>query len=314
MNKLKHILGILLIFLTSCSTTDNTMPVEIGPLPESDVAFQQMLLRQLTGEEAIKTATGEDIYLNSRWDTHERLVVRSYFKALFDKFDLPFHTHPYELKNSNVAVDLLIEPLKGTNFYTILPATVESDEYVIFGAHYDTDGHNFPGAIDNGSGLAVITSVLRQAMGLAHRSKNLMVVYFDQEEENISAGSIAFARHLNTQAYKLHSVHSYDLIGWDADNNKEISLAFPSPEIEHLYRQHADSLDIPLYSTQVQSSDYYSFIKEGINAVGISQAYGKGDISGKKDSPEDKFHLVNFAYLESSTRLAFAALTDMLHD
>ncbi|MEL7124007.1 MAG: M28 family peptidase [Bacteroidota bacterium] len=306
----KNLLFILLL-LVSCSTRDQ---VDIVGLPENEVEFQKMILRQLTGEDAIRTKTGKRIHLNSRWDKNERTVSKRYFEALFNQLDVTTYKHHYKMSNSNLAIDLLIEPLQGTNIYTILPSTINSDEYIVIGAHYDTDGKNFPGAIDNGSGVAVITSVLRQAKAIKERSKNLMVVYFDQEEENISAGSMAFAKFLKDKEYNIHSVHSYDLIGWDGDNNKEVSLALPSAEIESIYKKHAERLNIPLYVTDASSSDYYSFIKEGINAVGISQAYAKGDVSGKKDSPEDKYHLINFDYLNSSTNLAFELIKDLLND
>ncbi|MEM6797594.1 MAG: M28 family peptidase, partial [Acidobacteriota bacterium] len=176
----------------------------------------------------------------------------------------------------------------------------------------DTDGSGFPGALDNGSGVALISAVLRQLAKVETRNRNLIVVYFDQEEESVSAGSIAFARFLKAQDYDVHSVHSFDLIGWDSDHNREVSLALPNAEIEALYKKHAQRLGIPLYVIDSTSSDYYSFISEGINAVGISQAYTKGDVSGLKDSPKDVYELINFAYLESSTQLAAAVLKELI--
>ncbi|MEM9722762.1 MAG: M28 family peptidase [Bacteroidota bacterium] len=305
---------IILLILMSCSIGERTPSVDFEALPKGEMEFQKMVMAQLTGEEEIRTSTGERIFLNSRWDIHERKVVRGYFESLFKKLDLTPYRHPYEMSNSNVGIDLLIEPLKGTNIYTILPSTIASDEYILLGAHYDTDGKNFPGAIDNGSGVALITSVLRQAKEIKVRNKNLMVVYFDQEEENISAGSIAFARFLKAKQFNIHSVHSYDLIGWDGDDNREIQLELPSQEMEDTYKKHANRLNIPIYSINAESSDYYSFVKEGIPALGISQAYAKGDISGKKDSPEDTYRLVNFEYLASCTTLAFEVVKDLLND
>ena len=97
-----------------------------------------MIIGQLTGEQPIKTSTGKSIYLNSRWSKKERNIVVKYFEALFKKLDLTFYTHQYKMANPTFAIDLLIEPLKGKNIYTILPATTKSDEFVIIGAHYDT--------------------------------------------------------------------------------------------------------------------------------------------------------------------------------
>jgi Zn-dependent M28 family amino/carboxypeptidase len=273
-----------------------------------------MIISQLTGETSINVVNNDGISIPSRWNSIEKSYSTEYLIQVIEKIGLEPKIHSYSLPNTNFALDLLIEPLNGNNIYTVLPSTSGSDEYVVMGAHYDTGGKNIPGAIDNGSGIAIILSVIKKVKELELRNKNLMVVFFDQEEEGISAGSIAFAKYLNKTDLKVHSVHSFDMIGWDSDNNKEIELELPSKEIENLYRKYASLLNIPIYTTNINSSDHYSFIKEGINAVGVSQAYGKGDNSGKKDTPEDKYHLVNFKYLESSTNLAYEVIKEIIND
>lgn len=313
---MKQVLITLSIILTSCSYSDHASSVSIGALPEDDMSFQKMIVAQLTGKQKIETKDGKKLRLKSRWSVKERNISLDYFESLFNQLDLKTYRHHYEMPNSNPAVDLLIEPLQGSNIYTILPSITKSNEYVVIGAHYDTDGENFPGAIDNGSGIALISSVLRQARDLTIRDRNLIVVYFDQEEEGISAGSLAFAKYLKTHNYNIHSAHSFDLIGWDGDNNKEVQLAFPmpNPKIENIYKKIASELKIPIYSIESNASDYSSFYKMGINTIGISQAYAKGDLSGKKDSPHDQYHLVDFDYLASSTNLAFKVIKDLLND
>ena len=306
---------LIVIILFGCSTKEYPKIV-IDKIPKNEMEFQKMIISQLTGKQKIKTLKDGDLLLKSRWSKKERRLSLDYLESLFNQFDLTAHRHHYEMANSNFAVDLLIEPLIGTNLYTILPSTNNSLEYVVIGAHYDTDGKNFPGAIDNGSGVALITSILRQASTIKSRNRNLMVVYFDQEEESISAGSLAFAKFLKANKYTIHSVHSFDLIGWDTDKNKEVQLELPKPnaELENLYKKHAQNLNIPIYSIKSIASDYSSFFKEGINTIGISQAYAKGELSGKKDSPEDKYHLVDFEYLNSSTTLALEVIKDLLND
>lgn len=306
---------LIFIILFSCSTKEYPNAV-IDKIPKNEMEFQKMIISQLTGKQKIKTLKDGDLLLKSRWSKKERRISLDYFESLFNLLDLNAYRHHYEMANSNFAVDLLIEPLKGTNLYTILPSTNNSPEYIVIGAHYDTDGNNFPGAIDNGSGVALITSVLRQVSKIKSRNRNLMLVYFDQEEESISAGSLAFAKFLKANKYNIHSVHSFDLIGWDQDKNKEVQLALPEPnaEIENLYKKHAQNLNIPIYSIKSNASDYSSFFKEGINTIGISQAYAKGELSGKKDSTEDKYHLVDFEYLDSSTTLALEVIKDLLND
>lgn len=305
--------SLIFILFLGCSTKEYP-DIIIDEIPKNQMEFQKIIIAQLTGEKSIKTVGSDDISIYDRWSSQEKRVSLEYLKQILEKIGLEPVFHTYSIPNTNFAVDLLIEPLNGTNIYATLPATSGSDEYVIMGAHYDTGGKNIPGAIDNGSGIALILSVLRKVKKLEFRNKNLMVVFFDQEEEGISAGSTAFANYLNKTDSKVHSVHTFDMVGWDSDNNKEIELELPSKEIEDIYRKHASLLNIPIYTTNTNSSDHYSFIKAGINAVGVSQAYGKGDNSGKKDTPEDKYHLVNFEYLESATKLAYEVIKEIINE
>jgi len=305
--------SLIFIFFFSCSTKEYSNII-IDEIPKNQMAFQKMIIAQLTGEKSIKTSDGSYVLIPSRWNSKEKALSVEYLKQVLKKIGLQPEMHSYKMSNPNFVVDLLIEPINGHNVYATLSSTSGSNDYVVIGAHYDTGGKNIPGAIDNGSGTALILSVIKKVKELEIRNKNLIVVFFDQEEESISAGSIAFARYLNKIDLKIHSVHSFDLIGWDSDNNKEIELGLPSKEIETIYRKHASLLNIPIYSTKTSSSDHYSFIKEGINAVCVSQAFGKGDISGKKDTTEDKYHLVNFEYLESSTKLAYEVIKDIIND
>ncbi|MEO1033659.1 MAG: M28 family peptidase [Bacteroidota bacterium] len=304
---------LLLILLASCSNHQHAELV-LEDFNENETHFQKMIIGQLSGAKSINTSNNEKIYLKSRWSKKEREISISYFQTLIEKMGLDPVVHQYKLPNLNFGIDLLIEPLSGKNIFTILESSSKSDEYVILGAHYDTGARNVPGAIDNGSGIALISEVLRKAIKITNRKKNLIVVFFDQEEEDISAGSTAFAKYLIKQKYKVHSVHTYDLIGWDSDNNKEVEIELPSPKLEELYKRHADTLGIPIYVTKVNSSDHYSFIKKGFEAVGISQAYVKKDNSGKKDTPEDKYEIVNFEYLASSTALAYEVIKEILND
>lgn len=299
------------ITLLSCGTTPENYTVALPPLPADESAFQKMVIAHLSGEKPIPLADGGEIQLKSRWSAEERLITLSYVGQLMGEIGAEPVTHPYRYRNINPAVDLLIEPLCGTNLYTLLPATVDSDEYVILGAHFDTGAMNVPGAIDNASGVALVLSVLRKASGLTFRNKHLVFAVFDQEEEEL-VGSAAFAEYVATKEWQVHSVHTFDMVGWDGDGNREVELELPAPHIEEVYSRAAGKLGIPLYTTRINSTDHYSFIKKGFSAVGVSQAYAKGDNSGKKDTPEDKYHLVNFEYLGSTTSLAMEVITEIV--
>lgn len=203
------------------------------------------------------------------------------------------------MPNLNPALDLLLHPYKGTNVYTILPAKLPTEEYVILGAHYDSKS-NCPGAVDNATGTVMALSILAQQVKVPGRKKNLLVVLFDQEEEEL-IGSRAFVDFLLRRAYQVHSVHTFDMVGWDGDQNKEIELGAPSPSLAERYQNHAAQHGIPIYISAGGSTDYQAFLEAGFNATGVNEAYTKRDSSPYKDTPKDVFSTVNFDYLAHTT-------------
>jgi hypothetical protein len=308
-----HWLGILpLLFLVSCSERTGTPDLRSLDLPSNPaIAFQQQMIGQLTGKQPIRLADGSSILLTSRWSRSERELTVSYLEALILSLGLVPERHEYRLAHSNPGIDMILEPYRGTNVYTVVPATTKSREYVVMGAHYDTGARGVPGAIDNATGMALIASVLKEVGEMPVRNKHLIVVFFDQEEEEL-IGSKAFAKKLQRDGKQIHTVHTLDMVGWDGDDNREVELEMPSDRLEKLYSKHADRLGIPIYTTQINSTDHFAFIQRGFEAVGISQAYAKRDNSGKKDTPEDVYDLVHFEYLASTTELVFQVIADIL--
>lgn len=305
-----YILTIMISALICCSESKLSDHVLIDEIPDESMDFQKMLIAKLTGHEMISLSDGASVKLESRWTPEERKRSISYLSAVIESLGEEPLVHAYRHANINFGVDLLIEPFRGWNLYTILESTEQSDEYVIMGAHYDTGGDKVPGAIDNASGVALVMAVFKAMKARDHRSRNLVFVFFDQEEEEL-IGSSAFAGLVRECGWNVHSVHTFDMVGWDGDNNREVELEMPSEAIEELYIRNAGELGIPIYSTNINSSDHYSFIKMGFDAVGISQAYAKRDNSGKKDTPEDMYHLVNFDYLASTMQLVERVMKEL---
>lgn len=258
---------------------------------------------------------------HEEWSQQRRIVNRSssanrelssiYLSELIADLGLTAEVHEYEMPNLNPLIDLLYSPFQGQNVYSVLPATIESEEYVLLGAHYDSE-RNCPGAIDNATGVALIYSVLKALTAVEHRTKNVMVVFFDQEEEDL-VGSQAFARFCQEKAYKLHSVHTFDTMGWDRDQDRAVELELPTPALEALYRQAAERLSIPLHVTRVNSTDHHSFRQKGYAAIGLTDEFVNGDYAPLKDTPDDKYETVNFEYLASCTHLVYEVVKTILH-
>lgn len=269
--------------------------------------MQKEIIGHLSGHSSLN---GNPILL-SRWTSKERATTRSYLKALIGELGIEAKEHKYTMPNLNPAIDLLLEPFQGANIYAILPATNQSEDYVLLGAHYDTGRPNCPGAIDNATGISLAYSLVKQLSVLKERKKNVLLVFFDQEEEEL-IGSRAFAKFIKEQGLNIHSVHTFDMIGWDEDGNREIELELPTEYLERVYRKHAEKMNIPVYVTNINSTDHHSFRVLGFNAIGVNEAYGKGDSTPYKDTTKDTFETVNFDYLFSSTLFVFNVIKEII--
>jgi len=201
---------------------------------------QKRLVAQLSGSIALKDGT----YIFHRSTQEERKKTVVYLSNEITTLGLTPLLQDYKLPNVNPIVDLLFNPFNGTNVYTILPATIATEDYIVLGAHLDSE-RNCPGAIDNASGMAICYGVLAQLSKIPARSKNVLLVYFDQEEEEL-CGSQAFAQMLISEEYIIHSVHSLDTMGWDSDGDRAVELGVPSKELEEIYTSVGEKLGIPI--------------------------------------------------------------------
>lgn len=269
---------------------------------DSLLQSQQLLIRQLSGAEALPT--GET--LPARCLQEERARARNFLAGKLRELGMEPETQPYQWPNINPLVDLLFAPFAGANVYGILPATVATDSYIVMGAHFDTERY-CPGALDNGSGISLTYETARALAQLPLRRHHVILVYFDQEEEEL-IGSQAFAQWLRERGFRVHSVHTVDSIGWDEDGDGAIELELPDLELLPIYRLHAAALGIPLQVTRVNSTDHHSFRQLGFRATGLTDEFAYGDYSPYKDSPQDTWETVNYAYLARCTAFFTAVM------
>lgn len=273
---------------------------------EGKIPGQKEIIAVLTGEQALPS--GEFIYSRSLSD--QRAKTRDYLSGIIGELSVEPQLHHYKMPNLNPVIDMLFSPFVGANVYAILPATVETNEYVIIGAHLDSE-LDCPGAIDNGSGIALAYTAFAEVAKLHYRDKHVILVYFDQEEEEL-VGSRAFAKWIKKQGFDVHSMHSFDTIGWDADGDLAVEVGFPSPELERIYKSAGEFLNIPVIPTRVVASDDQPFRDLGYDAVGLTDEYVNGDYAPFKDTPQDTYETVNFEFIASSTSLVYEVLKEIL--
>lgn len=296
----------MIFVFTSCSNSEEEKVV-IDNFPQDINEAQIEIVSSLSGNQPIQP---KGIELNARATLKERKLSRAYLIELLKKLSLKPIEQNYRQKNVNSFVDILIGPFKGTNIYGVLPASKSTNQYIILGAHYDT-ARDCPGANDNASAIALLYGVTKRLSEISTREANVLIVFFDQEEEEL-IGSKAFARYIQKQKLEILSAHTFDQIGWDKDEDRAIELELPTIELEEIYKEQGIKLGIPVHTTRVNSTDHQSFRDMGINAVGITEEYVNKDTSPFKDTPNDKFNTINFEYVESTTNLIYEVIKTLV--
>ncbi len=307
-------LTLLFVFLLSCTHTAENNGSMIGSISETRSEYLKTIVGQLSGKFELKNNT----FIKSRWSVTERETSRKYLKELITTLGIEVKENEYISPNLNPAIDLLLSPFKGTNVYGILPATTQSNQYIVLGAHYDAGRENAPGAIDNATGIALIYSVVRELSSIETRNKNVVLVFFDQEEEEL-IGSNAFIKFMKAQEWNVHSVHCFDMVGWDGDGDDAMEIYSASESLLNTYKKAAIRLKKPLKEIRIDpvgydnnGTDFDAFVPEGFNVIGAGECYYHRDSTPYKDSPDDTYETVNFSYLESCTNFIETVIKEMV--
>ncbi len=246
--------------------------------------------------------------LKSRFTKKDKALVRKYLKDLIDNLDLKAKEHHFivQKRNPNVPIDFY----EGTNIYTTLYSTIESDEYIVLSAHFDSV-ENCTGANDNATGVAMIYSLLSNLKNLKVRNKNVMVIFFDDEEKGL-IGSDAFAKMLKEGNYNIHSVHTVDQMGWDKDGDRAIELELPTDYLKKKYSEIAKIHNIPIHISDVDYTDHKSFRNLGYNAIGLTEEYKNKDTTPHYHAPSDTYDTVDFDYLLSTSNLMYSTFKELI--
>ncbi|MBO6523502.1 MAG: M28 family peptidase [Balneolaceae bacterium] len=256
----------------------------------------------------VATLTGynEEGHHISRSTPHERTETADYLEQTFEQLGLIPLRDNYKMPNVNGLVDLLLAPYKGRNVFSVLKSTESSKEYVLMGAHYDSEPET-PGAIDNASGVAVTFAIADLIKQQNHRKYNYIFVLFDQEEDD-EVGSKAFVRFLKEKQYKIHSTHVLDVIGWGDSDTLAFEAQVSDDFIERMYRKTATRLDIPLNITGGRGhSDNKSFNLAGYHSAG----FWDDNLTPHIHKPSDTYETVNFDRLRLATYFMFELLTNL---
>lgn len=295
-NLRKVTIGLLIILLSACA---KDLDVAAPDIPNNDEKVQQReIIAKLAGKDSIESG----YYLKSRADETDKIKVRTYLKGLVDLLSLKPLEHTYASGNGET----------GTNIYSVLPATVNSTEYIIVGAHYDSV-FGSPGANDNATGVAMIFGLIKNLKTVPVRNKNIMFVLFDDEEIGL-IGSGEFAKKILLDGLNVHSVHTVDQMGWDNDGDRAIELERPTDSLKAKYQAIALENNIPVHITTTGSTDHSAFRIRGFKAIGLTEEYRNGDTTPYYHQAGDTYETINFDYLTSSTMLMSKVIASIVSE
>ncbi len=296
--------AMLLSTTIGCAITPRQAPVSLNrpvAFRNLNADFIEKQVNQKRMESYLAVLTGKnkfatDSLIPERGTVKGRELTRQFLTSTLKSLGYTVEPHNYRRN--------------GTNIITRLMAEQPTDEYIIVGAHMDSVRN--AGADDNGSGSTAVLEAATVLKNLKGRKVNIIFAWFDEEELGL-IGSRYLAREYRKQGLKINTVHTIDMLGWDADKDKTVELARPGGVIWDYYNMvnKTHGLNYPLDRTSTGSSDHVSFEQQGYDAVCISEEWTSRDSTPHYHRRTDTYDTINTAYLASATRLVVAAVGDL---
>lgn len=262
-------------------------------------------VRQLSGE--------IPVVIDGKMDT---IFSRHYLQPGNEKAYQFIHS---ELLRLEYRVDSMVFSHSGKNISGIKSGTTHPRQYVLIGAHYDSQPHGLiaPGADDNASGVAALLEIARI---FQNESFPYTVVFGFWDEEEIGLkGSIAYVQSIGSDNDTLLGYVNLDMIGWDGNGDGLVEVnvrnVANSVKLADLVVQNNADYSIGL-QTQVinpgpNSSDFASFWTRGYTAVGINEVYYGEDNNPYWHTTADSLGHFNLDYFLKCTRLALATVGEI---
>jgi len=257
----------------------------------ADCLWIEDYLREIVGKLAGAAEIADGLTLTARASVDERRATRTYLQAELTRWGYTPELHDYG---------------SGASVIGRLPATTGDGALIVVGAHFDGVAAG-PAAADDGTGTALVLVAARYLANLEARDHPIELVLFDQEEVGL-VGSTLYADRLVADGVAVDSVHVFDMISWDGDEDGAAELWSPTPALETLYRDTGETIGIPVSAVPFQYSDHQPFLDRGFTTIGVSEEYVGGDHTPHYHLATDTYENVDFAYLTSITRLALTVL------
>lgn len=181
------------------------------------------------------------------------------------------------------------------NIAAILPGSDPKlkDEYVVFSAHADHVGIGDPvngdaiynGAVDNASGTSALLEIARAFAGERARPKRSILFLAVTGEEAGLLGSDYFAKHPTVPISQTVADINMDGISLFYDFKDIVALGADHSSLDHQVRDVARRMGLQVSPDPMPEenffirSDQYSFVKQGVPALAISEGFKTVDPS-----------------------------------
>jgi hypothetical protein len=293
-----------LSILTGCMLSNNNPLIseqsQVSAVKKDENRVENLVDQtRMTGYMSVltgKTAVMNNTFIPERGTIEGRNLTRTFLTNTLEGLGYKVEAHNYR-KN-------------GTNIVAKLMADQPSDEYILVGGHMDSVKN--AGADDDGSGSTAVLEAATVLPNLKGRKVNIIFAWFDEEELGL-IGSNALATEYKKQGLKINSVHTIDMMGWDADGDKAVEVARPDGNLWDYYKMvnETHQLKLPLARTNTGSSDHVSFHQKGYNSLNLSEEWVNGDTTPNYHQKSDTFETINFEYLAAATKLLIAVIGDL---
>ncbi|MEW5702529.1 MAG: M28 family peptidase [Candidatus Zixiibacteriota bacterium] len=273
----------------------------------SDDPAIDTILRRISLDSLVTYATRLEALQTRFTFTDSNAVARDYLAAKFRSFGYGDVHHP-EFFTS----DRDYYP-RGGNAYNVVctkPGTVESDEVVVIGAHYDSrvvDGtDNFilaPGGDRNASGVAALLELAWALHGIPTRKRIMFVAFGAGEQGFVGAREVAFGLYDNTNL-SVELMINLDGLAFTSDAHPDLTIN--SFETSYAYARLAAQMTLehtwlkPRVRENTRSSDWEPFNAMGYHWVDIIE----GDYNPAQNTAQDSVRFLNPPYWTEMTKLA----------
>lgn len=208
----------------------------------------------------------------------------------------------------------IYNPLKyysGDNIEAELCGYDEDDKVFIFSAHYDVEGEDSPGALDNGAGVAALLTVAKALCEYRFRY-TIKFLAFSGEEQGL-LGSYAYAEEAYARGEDILGVMNADVIGNNTHETRKHFIlktcsTYPVKWIVSVMNDTSAFYNIGINvedKIYLGNSDDKAFDDYGYGAM---QLFHCAKFMEKFYGRNDTLDLINFSYLTNVTRVLAATL------